>query len=76
MGRVWLIVLASMCFTLGASWIWHLSGMNGLARKNNAERERIVENTSRITAYRDVLKEEGAERAKEDLKSQYNTYGN
>ncbi len=76
MGRVWLIVLASMCFTLGASWVWHVSEMHAQSRRHDEERERINENIARITAYRDVLKEEGAEKAKEYLMNRSDTYGN
>ena len=59
MGRVWLIVLASMCITLAASWFWHASEMQKQARRYQTEDDAVTANTARISAYRDVLKEKG-----------------
>lgn len=63
MGRVWLMVLASMGFTLLASWIWHVDGMGDQDAKNRAAREALIANTAKITAYRDVLRERGPDAA-------------
>lgn len=78
MGRVWFIVLLSMCFTLAASWIWHTNGVNNQLRRNKIESDIVIANTAKITPYRDVLKEKGKEAAIEYLagQSKGSTYGN
>jgi len=63
MGRVWLIVLISMCVTFMFSWFWHVSGMNKQLRQNNAADNAVIVNTEAVAHYRDLLKEKGKEAA-------------
>lgn len=63
MGRVWLLVLLSMCLTLAASMVWHVYEVKKGERLYKADNEIIVANTIRIATYRDVLKEKGIDGA-------------
>ena len=63
MGRVWLIVLISMCVTFALSWFWHVSGMNKQLRQNNAADSAVIANTEAVAHYRDLIKEKGKEAA-------------
>lgn len=77
MGHVWFLVIVSMCFVFGASWIWHVSEMNKEARYNKAADDVIIAETNPISAYRDVLKEKGKSAAASFLAtSSSNIYGN
>lgn len=77
MGRVWLIVFLSMCFTFGASWLWHVSGMNDQANRNKAVDDAVIMDTEQIAHYRDVLQEKGKEAAESYLTiTPLTTYGN
>ncbi len=77
MGHIWLIVLTSMCFTFGVSWIWHLSEMRTEDRRNKVKDQPIVESIEEITKYRDTLKESGKDAAAALLAtSSLNIYGN
>lgn len=67
MGRVWFVVVMTMCFTLFASWMWHQSGMRNAARLNAIEDKPVIDETARISAYLDVLRESGKEAAFEHL---------
>lgn len=69
MGRVWLLVLASMVVTLSVSWFWHVSGMKSQAQSDQLESEALIANTERIAAYRDVLKKDGRISAAEYLET-------
>lgn len=77
MGHVWFVVLISMCFTLGAAWLWHMEGMSDQARHNKAIDDAVTLNTARIAVYRDVLKEQGKDAAVASLSaSSFDNYGN
>ena len=77
MGRVWLIVVISMCLVFAASWIWHINGMNVAIRRDKAIDDPVIFNIERISIYRDVLKEKGKSAALEYLTTiNNNTDGN
>lgn len=76
MGRVWFVVLVTMCCVATVVLIWHWSGMRDIKMYQHAEDAKIEANIARLAAYRDVLSKKGKAEAVVFLQqSQKSSYG-
>lgn len=77
MGRVWFLVLLSMCLVFGVSWAWHVRGVNDQVARDKAVDDALMMETRQIALYRDVLERSGKDAAAKYLAtSSQNIYGN
>ena len=55
MGKVWLIVLGSVLFVVGAALLWHYIEIRALAVSDMAEEQKTADNIEKLSHYRDQL---------------------
>jgi hypothetical protein len=55
MGKVWMVVLGTMLFTVVGSYIWHLTTLERLKMDNAHENNMLRLEIKKLTDYRDTL---------------------